>query len=54
VTDAIKIRDVGRSDFDHRRIDAFYWQTHQSNVTAQRPYDRIAERSGFIVYRKDF
>ena len=30
-----------------------YWQTHESNVTAQRLYDTIAERSGFIVYRKD-
>ncbi|HSN30851.1 MAG TPA: GNAT family N-acetyltransferase, partial [Kofleriaceae bacterium] len=28
-----------------------YWQTHESNATAQRLYDRIAERSGFIVYR---
>ena len=30
-----------------------YWQTHESNTTARRLYDRIAERSGFIVYRKD-
>ncbi|HEX4763057.1 MAG TPA: GNAT family N-acetyltransferase [Usitatibacter sp.] len=29
-----------------------YWQTHESNATAQRLYDRVAERSGFIVYRK--
>lgn len=28
-----------------------YWQTHESNATARRLYDRIAERSGFIVYR---
>jgi GNAT superfamily N-acetyltransferase len=28
-----------------------YWQTHESNHTAQRLYDRIAGRSGFIVYR---
>ena len=28
-----------------------YWQTHESNSTAQRLYDRVAERSGFIVYR---
>lgn len=31
-----------------------YWQTHEANVTAQQLYDRIAERSGFIVYRKLF
>ena len=30
-----------------------YWQTHETNVTAQRLYDSIAERSGFIVYRKN-
>ena len=29
-----------------------YWQTHETNVTAQQLYDRVAERSGFIVYRK--
>ena len=28
-----------------------YWQTHESNAVARRLYDRIAERSGFIVYR---
>jgi GNAT superfamily N-acetyltransferase len=29
-----------------------YWQTHETNTTAQALYDRIAEKSGFIVYRK--
>jgi len=29
-----------------------YWQTHETNQVAMRLYDRIAERSGFIVYRK--
>ncbi len=28
-----------------------YWQTHETNIVAQRLYDRVAERSGFIVYR---
>ncbi|WP_298668243.1 GNAT family N-acetyltransferase [uncultured Sphingomonas sp.] len=28
-----------------------YWQTHETNETAMRLYDRIAEKSGFIVYR---
>lgn len=28
-----------------------YWQTHETNLVAQRLYDRVAERSGFIVYR---
>ena len=29
-----------------------YWQTHETNVVAQELYDKVAERSGFIVYRK--
>jgi GNAT superfamily N-acetyltransferase len=29
-----------------------YWLTHETNTTAQALYDRIAEKSGFIVYRK--
>ena len=29
-----------------------YWQTHETNTIAQRLYDTLAERSGFIVYRK--
>lgn len=28
-----------------------YWQTHETNTTAQKLYDTVAERSGFIVYR---
>jgi GNAT superfamily N-acetyltransferase len=31
-----------------------YWQTHETNRTAQQLYDKVAERSGFIVYRKAF
>jgi GNAT superfamily N-acetyltransferase len=29
-----------------------YWQTHETNLTAMKLYDKVAERSGFIVYRK--
>jgi GNAT superfamily N-acetyltransferase len=29
-----------------------YWQTHETNITAQQLYNKVAERSGFIVYRK--
>ena len=28
-----------------------YWHTHESNATARRLYDQIAEYSGFLVYR---
>jgi GNAT superfamily N-acetyltransferase len=31
-----------------------YWQTHETNVTAMQLYDKVAERSGFLVYRKLF
>ena len=29
-----------------------YWQTHETNHTAMQLYDKVAERSGFVVYRK--
>jgi GNAT superfamily N-acetyltransferase len=29
-----------------------YWHTHSSNTVARRLYDRVAENSGFLVYRK--
>jgi GNAT superfamily N-acetyltransferase len=29
-----------------------YWQTLETNLTAQELYNKVAERSGFIVYRK--
>ncbi|HEY1879113.1 MAG TPA: GNAT family N-acetyltransferase [Caulobacteraceae bacterium] len=29
-----------------------YWQTHETNGIARALYDRIGERSGFIVYAK--
>jgi len=29
-----------------------YWQTHETNETAMRLYNQVAERSGFLVYRK--
>ena len=31
-----------------------YWLTHQTNHTARQLYDKVAEHSGFIVYRKQF
>ncbi len=29
-----------------------YWLTHETNHTARQLYDKVAENSGFIVYRK--
>ena len=31
-----------------------YWQTHETNATAMRLYDSLAERSGFLVYARRF
>jgi GNAT superfamily N-acetyltransferase len=31
-----------------------YWLTHETNTDARAVYDRLAERSGFIQYRKLF
>ena len=28
-----------------------YWHTHETNATAMRLYDSVAEKSGFVVYR---
>jgi GNAT superfamily N-acetyltransferase len=29
-----------------------YWNTHKTNVTAMKLYDKVAEESGFLQYRK--
>jgi GNAT superfamily N-acetyltransferase len=31
-----------------------YWLTQESNATARALYDKIADRSGFIQYRRLF
>jgi len=36
-------------DADCQRV---YWQTHETNAAAMQLYDKVAEKSGFIVYRK--
>jgi GNAT superfamily N-acetyltransferase len=30
-----------------------YWLTHETNQTAMKLYDRVADKSGFVVYRKN-
>jgi len=54
-------RGVGRALIDGvyeqaRRagLRRVYWQTHQTNYTAQQLYNKVAEHSGFVVYRKLF
>jgi GNAT superfamily N-acetyltransferase len=29
-----------------------YWQTHETNAVAMKLYDKIAERSGFVIHRR--
>ncbi|WP_433187941.1 N-acetyltransferase family protein [Actinoallomurus sp. CA-150999] len=43
VTDWAKAHDCAR----------VYWHTHESNATARRLYDKVAENRGFIQYRID-
>jgi GNAT superfamily N-acetyltransferase len=31
-----------------------YWLTHETNTTAMKLYDKVAEKSGFVQYRKSF
>jgi GNAT superfamily N-acetyltransferase len=33
-------------------LSRVYWLTHETNHTAMKLYDAVAERSGFVVYRK--
>jgi GNAT superfamily N-acetyltransferase len=33
-------------------VTRVYWQTHETNLTAMKLYDKVAEKSGFVVYRK--
>lgn len=30
-----------------------YWHTHETNATAMKLYDKVANKSGFVVYRRD-
>ncbi|HYG45190.1 MAG TPA: GNAT family N-acetyltransferase [Bordetella sp.] len=46
-----------RAVYEQARADRcarVYWQTQEGNATARRLYDRVADLSGFVVYRKVF
>ena len=56
---AARVRGVGRALINGVYDQAtragctrVYWQTHETNHTAMQIYDKVAERSGFVVYRK--
>jgi GNAT superfamily N-acetyltransferase len=59
--EAARGRGVGRAlieaVYERARVagsSRVYWQTHETNATAMRLYDQIAEKSGFLVYRHLF
>jgi GNAT superfamily N-acetyltransferase len=35
------------------RSSRVYWHTHETNAVAMKLYDKVAEKSGFVVYRKN-
>jgi len=57
--EAARGKGVGRALIEevYRRAEdagshRVYWQTHETNATAMKLYDKVAEKSGFVVYRK--
>ena len=59
VSPAVRGRGVAKAlieavyDFArHAGLPRVYWQTHETNSVARKLYDTVAERSGFIVYRR--
>jgi GNAT superfamily N-acetyltransferase len=58
-TEAARGRGVGRTliqaVYEQAKLAGsprVYWQTHETNLTAMKLYDKVAERSGFVVYRQ--
>ena len=57
--DTVRGQGVGRAligaVYAHAKLAGsprVYWQTQEGNTVAMRLYDQVAERSGFLVYRK--
>lgn len=55
----VRGKGIGRALIEHVYADAagqkasrVYWLTHESNHTAMQLYDRIADKPGFVQYRK--
>ena len=58
---AARVRGVGRALIEGVYTQAklagsprVYWQTHETNHTAMRLYDKVADKPGFVIYRKVF
>ena len=59
VADGVRGGGVGRALIAHvedvaraAHCSRVYWLTHETNGAARALYDKVAERSGFIQYRK--
>lgn len=59
VSDEIRARGIGRRLIEHVYREAaaagcsrVWWLTHESNLDAMKLYDQVADRSGFVQYRK--
>lgn len=59
VKPALRGQGAGRRMIEHVYREAermgcsrVYWLTHETNTDAMKLYDRIADRSGFVQYRK--
>ena len=61
VAPGVRGQGVGRALIEHvygqaqqRNCSRVYWLTHETNRDAMVLYDRIADRPGFVQYRKVF
>lgn len=59
VAEDVRRGGVGRALIEHVYADAtragaarVYWHTHETNETAMKLYDRVAEKSGFLSYKR--
>ena len=58
---AARVKGVGRALINgvyeqakHAGCSRVYWQTHETNHTAMQLYDKVADKTGIVVYRKVF
>jgi GNAT superfamily N-acetyltransferase len=61
VASPVRGAGIGRALIEHVYAEAkardcarVYWLTHETNAAAMHLYDRVADRSGFLQYRKVF